>query len=141
MRGIETAFWGTLGRDPELKTSRAGKPYCAMNLAVTTGTTEDARDITTWVRATAFGQTAEKIATAKKGDRVYVEGTLTLTEWQAQDGQARHGLNVAAWKAEKVAAIGKNREKRERDRPEGVPVESIGNRNGYHSPLEDEIPF
>jgi single-stranded DNA-binding protein len=32
-----------------------------------------------WVRTAVFGETAERIArTAKKGDKLYVEGNLTL---------------------------------------------------------------
>jgi len=146
MRGIEAAFWGTLGRDPELKQSRAGKAYCGLNVAVTTGEADSGsgNDATTWVRATCFGVVAEKISdTAKKGDRVYIEGNLTLNTWQPADGPARTGLNVAAWKCERLGNIGKSRERRERDRPEGVPVETMPGTKGYQAPigLEDEIPF
>ena len=37
MRGIETAFWGVLGKDPELKTSKTGKAFATMNVVVTVG--------------------------------------------------------------------------------------------------------
>lgn len=62
-----------------------------------------------------FGEVAEKIAAqAKKGDRVYVEGSLTLNSWTTANGDTRHGLNLAAWKVEKLAAIGKARQFREK---------------------------
>lgn len=113
MRGIEVACWGTLGKDPELKTSKAGTLYAGMNVVVVTGTTDDGKDVSQWLRVTCFKGVAEAIARrAKKGDRVYVEGTLTMNQWNDAAGEVKHGLNVAAWKVEKVAAIGKNRERK-----------------------------
>ena len=42
----------------------------------------------------------------------YVEGTLTLNTWNDKaTGEAKTGLNVAAWKCERVASIGKSRER------------------------------
>jgi hypothetical protein len=32
MRGIESAFWGVLGKDPELRTSKTGTPFATMNV-------------------------------------------------------------------------------------------------------------
>ena len=37
MRGIEAAFWGVLGNDPELKTSKSGKAFAEMSVFVTVG--------------------------------------------------------------------------------------------------------
>jgi len=110
-RGIETAFWGTLGKNPELKTSKTGNPFTTMNVVVTVGTSDHGKDVGQWLRVACFGDTAKNIASrAKKGDRVYVEGTLTMTQWNDAHGEAKHGLNVAAWKVERAALIGKNRE-------------------------------
>ncbi len=115
MRGIESAFWGTLGKDPELRTSKTGNPFCSFNCVVTVGKADDGKDVSQWVRVACFGQVAEEIAArAAKLDRVYVEGALTLNTWQTAAGEQRSGLNVAAWKVEKLAAIGKNRQFREK---------------------------
>ena len=51
MRGLETAFWGTLGADPELKTGKSGKPFATFNVAVTVGHADDGKDVTQWVTA------------------------------------------------------------------------------------------
>ena len=113
-RGIETAFWGTLGKDPELKTSKGGTPYAGMNVVVTVGTDDNGKEVSQWLRVTCFGDTAKAIAArAKKGDRVYVEGALTMTQWNDAHGETKHGLNVTAWKCERVASIGKNRERKQ----------------------------
>ena len=110
---IECAFWGVLGKDPELRTSKTGNAFATMNVAVTVGKADDGKDISQWVRVACFGETAETIAAkAWKGDRVYVEGQLTLNTWADKTtGETKTGLNVAAWRCEKVAAIGKNRER------------------------------
>ena len=111
MRGIETAFWGVLGKDPELRTSKSGKPFATMNVVVTVGTADNGKDVGQWLRVACFGEAAEKIAArAEKGDRVYVEGTLTLNTWADKaTGEAKTGLNVAAWKCERMSAIGRSR--------------------------------
>jgi single stranded DNA-binding protein len=104
---IETAFIGRLGQDPELKTSAAGKTWTRLNLAVGLG--EDAQ----WVSVATFGKVAERLcATLHKGDKLYVEGILRLTEWTGRDGEKRTGLSVAAWKADKLGAIGRKRVRR-----------------------------
>jgi single stranded DNA-binding protein len=113
MRGIEAATAGTLAADVELKTSRNGNPFANFSLAVNQGNDEDGKPITQWVRCAVFGEAAEQLAArARKGDRVYVEGLLTLTRWADKaTGAERHGLSMACSKAQVIGtgAIGKNK--------------------------------
>ena len=120
MRGIEVAFWGVLGNEPELKTSKNGKAFMSMSVVVTIGAADDGKDVSQWLRVACFGETAERLAvTAKKGDRIYCEGTLTFNSWADKaTGEARSGLNVAAWKCERVANIGKHRSGEEQPQPQ-----------------------
>jgi len=37
MRGIESACWGSIGSEIELRLSKAGRPFANFNLAVTVG--------------------------------------------------------------------------------------------------------
>jgi len=115
MRGLETAFWGVLGKDPELRNSKSGNSFATMNVVVVTGRSDDGKDVSQWLRVACFGGIAEQItAKAKKGDRIYCEGQLTLNTWADKAmGEAKTGLNVAAWKCEKVPGIGRNRQRRE----------------------------
>jgi single-strand DNA-binding protein len=107
MRGIECAFWATIGQDVELKTSRAGKPFCSFSAVVTVGQGED---VSQWLRIGCFGEVAEKLAAqARKGDKIYCEGNLSLNSWESPAGETKQGLNVAAWKCERLANIGRNR--------------------------------
>jgi single-strand DNA-binding protein len=139
---IESAFIGRVGAEPELRTSGAGKPWARFTVAV--GNDDD----TQWVQVAVFGETAEHLASSlHKGDRVYVEGRLKLNRWE-KDGAERSGLSVAAWKAEKLGAIGRNKPARERDDGEVEPRSSRrggdASANRRQQPAQsfsDEIPF
>jgi len=130
---IEAAFIGRVGKEPELKTSSAGKAWAAFTCAV--GSDDD----TQWIRVAVFGDCAEQLAdNLAKGDRVYCEGRLKLDSWTAKDGQQRTGLSVAAWKAEKLGQIGRNRPPKPKAPPEGDnPVPPAARQR----PADDEIPF
>jgi single-strand DNA-binding protein len=141
-RGLETAFWGVLGKDPELKTSKAGTPYAGMNVVVTVGKADDGKDISQWLRVTCFGDTAKAItAKARKGDRIYCEGTLTMSQWNDAQGEVRHGLNVAAWKVERVASIGKSRERKQGDYQAGDDASSSKGNGRAARDFDDPMPF
>jgi single-stranded DNA-binding protein len=100
---IHAAFFGTLGGDAELKVSKAGRQY--LRFRVHTGTGEGAA----WVGVMAFVDDAAELEQKLwKGASVYIEGSLRLDEWVAQDGTAKHGLSVIAWRVD-LAAIGKNK--------------------------------
>jgi single-strand DNA-binding protein len=88
---IDCAFTGTLGRDGELKTSGKGKPYLKLN--VRTGEVEDAQ----WVSVLSFDPDALAEAEGfKKGARVYIEGRISLNQWDDQSGAKRAGLSAMA---------------------------------------------
>jgi single-strand DNA-binding protein len=122
---IECAMFGTLGRDCEPKVSKNGKSYLKLNVRVGDG------DAATWVNVMAFVDGADELAPKLlKGAPVYIEGSIRLDEWTGQDGTAKHGLSVMAWRLA-LPAIGKNRPRREGD---SEPRRT----NDFHS---DEIPF
>jgi single-strand DNA-binding protein len=67
-------------------------------------------DSTQWINVICFAPIADTLSkTAKNGDRVYCEGTLTLNTWQNSDGETKTGLAVSAWKVERLGNIGRNR--------------------------------
>ena len=53
-----------------------------------------------------FGDLAETIAKdAKKGDKVYVQGAISLANWTNSEGEARSGLAVSATRAERLFGL------------------------------------
>ena len=131
---IEAAFFGSLGRDAESKTSKTGKPY--LRAGVRVGDGEGAQ----WVNVTAFDPDA--IATADKfgkGARIYVEGRLTLDQWTAPDGSKRAGLSCMSWHC-RLAQIGRNKQKRTRHTG-GEPTSNEAASAQAAGDLNDEIGF
>ena len=100
---IECAFTGRVGQEPRLRTSKAGKPWLALSVAVGSG--DDAQ----WLQVAVFGEAASELAShLTKGDRVYVEGRLRLNRW-TRDGREHAGLSVAATAVHPLGKIGRKR--------------------------------
>jgi len=104
MKGIETAFCGRLGRSPELRMSKAGRPFCTFSVVVAIG----AEDVQ-WLQVAAFGETSEALAGLPSGTSIYIEGTLKLEEFTKKDGSAASVLKVAASVALPLGRIGQRR--------------------------------
>jgi single-strand DNA-binding protein len=102
---IECAFFGTLARDAESKTSKAGKHYLRFTARVGDG----------WVAVMTFDDRALEVRDKfVKGARVYVEGRLSLNQWTDRAGAQKVGLSVISFHTH-LAAIGRNKSKRSDD--------------------------
>jgi single-stranded DNA-binding protein len=127
---IEAAFLGTVGRDSDLKVSKAGKPY--LRLSVRDGYGDAAQ----WVSVMYFGADAAELAPLfTKDSRVYVEGTIQLSTWE-QAGKQRAGLTVLSSYC-RLAQIGRNRPKRERSTKHQNTTDAAPDHD-FHS---DPVPF
>ena len=129
---IDCAFYGFAAADAEQRISQTGKNWA--RLRVGAGIDETLQ----WVSVAVFGKAAETAADLKKGDRVYIEGSIKLDSWRGSDGAERHGLSVAAFKCERTHQIGRNRPKRkssgEQTNKQATPAQA-------GSELDDQIPF
>lgn len=92
---------GTLGSDPELRYTQAGKAMATGSLAITPrrknsdGEWEDGE--TSWYNIVAFGSLAENFASsAAKGSRVMVNGRLSVRKWEGKDGTKGTSVEVMA---------------------------------------------
>ena len=124
---IECAFNGFCAADAEAKVSHAGKAWTRIRVGV--GKDDDIQ----WISVAVFGKHAEAAAELKKGDKIYIEGTIKLDQWTGNDGVERTGLSVAAFKCERTHLIGKNRPPRDGSRPARA--------DNSTNELNDEIPF
>lgn len=131
---IECAFFGFLSAAAEQRTSQAGKPWVRLNVGV--GKDETVQ----WVSVAVFGKAAEKAGELKKGDRVYIEGTIKLNSWRAADGAERHGLSVACTKCDRTHRIGRNKAERE-PKPRRDRVETLKTAAAAAVPFNDPIGF
>jgi single-stranded DNA-binding protein len=127
---VDCAFYAVVGRDPELKTSKNGRPYLRLNVRAGNG------DAAVWIAVMAFNDVEALAERLKKDSKVYVEGTITADAWIDRDGKARASLNVMTWHCVETHRIGRNKAKRKPavDKPRSPPAR----RNDFPS---DEIPF
>ena len=91
---------GNLTRDPELRYTPSNTAVADLGLAVNrtyqdkSGTKQE--DVT-FVDVTVWGRTAENCSHyVSKGAPVFIEGRLTLDQWENDDGQKRSKLKVTA---------------------------------------------
>lgn len=122
---IECAFNAFVAADAEAKISQAGKAWTRLRAGV------GKDDAVQWVSVAVFGKHAEGAAELRKGDKVYIEGTIKLDQWTGNDGVERTGLSVAAWRIERTHLIGRNKPPRDGD---SRPART----NDFH---DDEINF
>jgi single-strand DNA-binding protein len=89
---------GYLGRDPELRYTPQGTPVCDFSVATTERRKDKSgefQDNTTWFRITLWNRQAELASQyLSKGRQVYIEGRLTVREWQDKEGMTRTSLEV-----------------------------------------------
>jgi single-strand DNA-binding protein len=90
---------GNLGRDPETRYTASGEAICNFSIACTESwkdkQTGEKKEMTEWVRISAFGKLAEICSQyLKKGSQVYVEGSLRTRKWTDKDGQERYTTEI-----------------------------------------------
>ena len=86
---------GRLGRDPELRHTKAGNPVASWSLATGRG---DKKDPTEWHNITAWGRTAELAAEyLQKGSMVLVEGRIKSREYTDKEGQQKRAYEIVAY--------------------------------------------
>jgi single-strand DNA-binding protein len=139
MPGINhVALDGRLTRDPELKYTSGGQPYCKLGIANDERYKDKAGQVqkrTTFVSATVWGQSAEYAGkNLRKGDAVYLEGRLTLNEWEdKQTGQKRSIIEINAQRVTPLSWPAKDGEQERASAPQQGATED-------EVPLDD-IPF
>jgi single-strand DNA-binding protein len=135
MKGIEAAFAGRLGSEPQERVSAKGVVWVSFTVAV-----DGNEEQTTWVRVAAFGDVAQRcVAELRKGSQIYMEGALRLNEWQDKlTAATRHGLDVSARRVEPLGQIGERRPRNGRGgpRPSSEPHEAAAQRD-WQAPTDD----
>src|SRR5205085_9279121 len=92
---------GRLGRDPELKYTGTGTPFCRFSMATDDSWTDKAsgekQERTEWHNIVVWDRLAEICNEyLRKGRLVYSEGQLQTREWDDQDGNKRKSTEVRA---------------------------------------------
>jgi len=94
--GINCSFYGFLAADAERRTSATGRSWVRLRVGV--GKAEAVQ----WIRITVLNKAVEAAAKLKRGEKIHVEGRLSLDKWQGKNGADRYGLSVVASKIDKA---------------------------------------
>jgi len=79
---------GRLSGNPELRYVSDGKAVCNASLAV------KYKDATTFIDLVAWEGLAERLAKAKKGQRVKCVGCIAVNKWEGKDGVKRYRWRI-----------------------------------------------
>jgi len=89
---------GNVGSDPEIRTVASGTKVAKFSLATSRQWNDRSgqkQEKTEWHRITAWDRTAELIEQyVKKGDRLYIEGSLEYSQTEGDDGKPRYWTDI-----------------------------------------------
>lgn len=90
---------GRLTRDPEMRYTPSGAAVAEFGFAVNRYyiVNGERREDTCFLDVSAWGRLGETVRNyLRKGRQAFIEGHLTYSEWQTQDGQKRSKIRVVA---------------------------------------------
>lgn len=123
---------GRLTRDPELRTTTAGKSVCSFTLAVDRPRNKDGVKEADFIRCKAFGKQGESIAYYKgKGDMIAVDGRLQTGSYE-KDGIRHYTTDVIVERADFLAK--EKHAQSDEKQPSTMP-------SGFESIADDDIPW
>ena len=142
---------GRLGRDPELKYTAGGTPFCRFSMATDDSWTDknsgERTEKTEWHNIVVWDRLAEICNQyLTKGQLVFIEGNLQTREWDDQEGNKRKTTEI---RARDMVMLGGPRGEGAPGAPSGAPRRtaaaspSAGD-NGAPSAgviTDDDIPF
>jgi single-strand DNA-binding protein len=139
---------GRLGKDPELKYTASGTPFCRFSIATSDVWNDKAsgerQEKTEWHNIVVWDRLAEICNQyLTKGKQVYIEGALQTREWDDQEGIKRRITEV---RARDMVMLGSAPEgasgQRRAATAEGVGGSSVSSSGTTTSTItDDDIPF
>jgi len=90
-----------------------------------------------------FGPAVDTAMTLAEGDMVYIEGRISLRQWEQSDGTRRQQLSVVAATVQPLGRIGEKKPKATR-KTSAAKTRDPGRRSAaVHAPLgfNDELPI
>lgn len=109
MSGINKVIvLGNVGKEPEVRTFDSGDTVTNFSVATSEKwkdkTSGESKESTEWHRVSCFGKLSEIASKyVKKGDKIYVEGSLRTRKWTDAAGVEKYSTEI---KAEKIELLG-----------------------------------
>jgi len=138
---------GRLGKDPELKYTASGTPFCRFSMATDDSWNDknsgERQERTEWHNIVAWDRLAEICNQyLTKGQLVYIEGALQTREWDDQDGNKRRMTEI---RARDMVMLGSKGDGAGGGQRRAAAAESMGgggsNSSGASTITDDDIPF
>jgi len=136
---------GRLGRDPELKYTASGVPFCRFSMATDESWNDkgsgERQERTEWHNIVAWDRLAEICNQyLTKGRLVYIEGSLQTREWDDQEGNKRKTTEIRARDMVLLGGSGENAGAGAR-RPAVADAAMAGAGASTSTITDDDIPF
>ncbi|MCC8417762.1 MAG: single-stranded DNA-binding protein [Rickettsia endosymbiont of Bryobia graminum] len=137
---------GNLGRDPEIRSTNDGKEIASFSIA-TSETWKDRvsgerKEKTEWHRVVVFNEGLVSVIKnyAKKGTKVYIEGSLQTRKWIDNSGQEKYTTEIVLqnFNSQFILLDSKAPGTGSTD---SFSQKTSTNNSFDHSDLDDEIPF
>ena len=106
---------GRVGADPEMRYSQGGTAVTTMRLA-TDRRRQNGETEADWHSIVCWGKQAEAVAQyVKKGNRLFVAGSIAQNSYETEDGQRRHRTEIHAQEVVFLDSNGNSHTKREEE--------------------------
>jgi single-strand DNA-binding protein len=134
---------GRLGRDPEMKYTGSGTPFCRFSMATDDAWTDkgsgEKQERTEWHNIVVWDRLAEICNQyLTKGKMVYIEGSLQTREWEDKEGVKRKTTEIRAREMVMLGGPGGGDSSGGSSRPEFASTPASGNGGPA---TDDDIPF
>ena len=136
---------GNLGRDPEFKSINESKEIATFTVATSDSwkdrATREKKEKTEWHRVVVFNEGLVKVIKdyLKKGNKIYLEGSLQTRKWVDNSGQEKYSTEIVLqnFNANLILLDSKNSGESSIDSKQGTN----GSNDFEYNELDDEIPF
>ncbi|MBV0899640.1 MAG: single-stranded DNA-binding protein [Wolbachia endosymbiont of Fragariocoptes setiger] len=146
---------GNLGKDPEIRMMQNGKEMASFSIATSESWTDKLSGLrsekTEWHNIVVFSEGLVKIIKdlARKGNKVYIEGSLRTRKWSDQSGNEKYTTEVVLYNFNSTFALLDSRQNYDHklNKPEiennhtkdqFIDTESNHTKDQF---IDDEIPF
>lgn len=136
---------GNLGRDPEFRSTNNGKEIATFTMATSDSwkdrLTGEKKEKTEWHRVVVFNEGLVKVIKnyLKKGNKIYLEGSLQTRKWVDNAGQEKYSTEIILQNFNANLILLDSKSSGE-NLPESKQVTDVNNDFDY-SELDDNIPF
>jgi single-strand DNA-binding protein len=133
----KTILVGTLGKNPEIKTTSNGKMVANFSLATSKkwkNANGEKQEKTSWHNITCFDGLAKLCDYIEKGSKIYLEGELDYQEWDDKEtGQKKYRTIINANAIDIIKG---------KARDEGISQHAVDKGNAFVSEEpEEDCPF